>query len=179
MKNEDPLQIPHPKTNPDPDFMLEALLSNSLKVPGPNPSSCKIWKGSKKAAGYAGFCGLYVHRLVWELANKRTIPEGMYILHSRDCNKLCIEPEHLRLGTHQENLAEAGALGKMRGGKGRKQLGIAGARMIIRDHLRTGSSYTSLGRKYRVHANTVSYLLKGRTWRKKLYGHISKRKKSP
>lgn len=37
---------------------------------------------------------------------KGAIPDGLDVLHSCDV-KQCVNPEHLRVGTHQENIREA------------------------------------------------------------------------
>lgn len=54
------------------------------------------------------------HRLSYEL-HKGPIPDGLQILHSCDV-KNCINPDHLRVGTHSENMAEAADRGRMRSG---------------------------------------------------------------
>lgn len=60
---------------------------------------------------------VYSHRVAWFLANGR-IPEGMAVLHNCDIT-LCCNPKHLTLGTQQENMADAAARGRIRGGNQR------------------------------------------------------------
>jgi hypothetical protein len=50
-----------------------------------------------------------VHRYSYEL-HKGPISEGLHVLHECD-NKLCINPDHLRAGTHAENIRDAVARG--------------------------------------------------------------------
>jgi hypothetical protein len=76
--------------------------------------TCWIWHGTVTNHGYGqlsmglrGKCTfISSHRLSWILANKKDIPSGMEILHSCD-NKLCVNPNHLSVGTHQKNMQEA------------------------------------------------------------------------
>jgi len=68
--------------------------------------SCWVWTGKVSSNGYGYFQSFKkVHRLSYEL-HKGEIPKGKVIKHSCD-NKLCVNPEHLELGTYSENLKEA------------------------------------------------------------------------
>ena len=75
---------------------------------------CWEWIGGKFTSGY----GLYkvqgitsrVHRLSWEIHNG-TIPEGMCVCHSCD-NPPCVNPNHLWLGTSQENTQDKMSKGR-------------------------------------------------------------------
>lgn len=71
-----------------------------------NDNGCWIWKGWKNKDGYG--CTMIngreerIHRVAWEFWNNKKIPENMTIDHicfQRDC----INPEHLRLATWEEN----------------------------------------------------------------------------
>ena len=77
-------------------------------------NNCHIWKGAKCKAGYGVFkifeknnsknCRMFrSHRLIYELT-KGSINE-LFILHSCD-NPLCVNPDHLRPGTHAENMRD-------------------------------------------------------------------------
>ena len=69
---------------------------------------CMEWQGHLDTCGYGSvhFLGKIkgLHRLIWELV-KGIIPEGLQILHHCD-NPPCINPNHLFLGTHQDNMAD-------------------------------------------------------------------------
>lgn len=67
---------------------------------------CWIWTGSKNTGGHGQFtvCGkcITAHRVSYELYIG-PIPEGMWVLHKCD-NPPCQNPDHLFLGTRQDNV---------------------------------------------------------------------------
>lgn len=74
-------------------------------IPEPN-SGCWLWEGYIQPNGYSrpGAFGRYYlgHRLAYELA-KGPIPNGMQIDH-RCRIRCCVNPDHLRILTCQQNL---------------------------------------------------------------------------
>lgn len=70
---------------------------------------CWEWTGATKLGGY-GHIAPYkgstsAHRASY-MFHKGEIPAGMLVLHDCD-NRLCINPEHLRLGDHTDNQNDA------------------------------------------------------------------------
>ena len=61
--------------------------------------------------GYAHVDNQRLHRIAWEAFNAEPIPEGMVIMHTCD-NRACCNPEHLVLGTQQENIQDAQRKGR-------------------------------------------------------------------
>lgn len=84
-----------------------------------SPNGCWEWTGGRHGVGYGASRasmggGRYAHRAMFE-AVCGSIPKGMYVLHSCD-NRLCINPAHLFLGTHRDNIADMHAKNRQRGG---------------------------------------------------------------
>lgn len=80
-------------------------------------NGCWIWQRAKYPTGYGSVSlnrgGGYAHRLTWEIVNGRPIPAGLCICHHCDVPS-CVNPEHLFLGTHQENVHDAQRKGRRR-----------------------------------------------------------------
>jgi hypothetical protein len=71
-------------------------------------SECWLWTGAADNHGY-GNIGIEgktkkVHRAYWEEFNG-PIPEGVYVCHTCD-TPLCVNLEHLFLGTHSDNMLD-------------------------------------------------------------------------
>lgn len=76
---------------------------------GLSTQECWPWTGSKNPKGYGLLGPQYkpyrrAHRYVWFLANGE-IPKGLLVLHTCD-NPSCVNPDHLWLGTAQDNTTD-------------------------------------------------------------------------
>ena len=69
---------------------------------------CWLWLGPPNGSGYGQFrlAGKTygVHVISWRL-HRGEVPRGMRVLHSCDV-RLCVNPEHLWLGTQRDNLID-------------------------------------------------------------------------
>lgn len=76
-------------------------------------SDCWYWRGSHTNLGYGmfnGFGELRAHRAAWVMMNG-PIPKGMHVLHKCDV-RCCVNPDHLFLGTHTDNMRDMVAKGR-------------------------------------------------------------------
>lgn len=84
-------------------------------------AGCWNWKGHRNWLGYGVIRKdprpdqkkvLFAHRWSYE-AHKGPIPSGLHVMHSCD-NPACINPDHLSVGTHVDNMRDMAEKGRAR-----------------------------------------------------------------
>ena len=128
-----------------------------------NSEPCWIWTASRNKCGYGNFNvesgkgkefkSVLAHRVAWEIFFGE-IPHGLCVLHECD-NPPCVNPRHLRLGTHLENMIDAAKKGR----KGRSPLVVKKIRKLLGTMTQRKIAAT-LG----VTAQHVSDVATGKTW---------------
>ena len=91
----------------------------------PNQHGCKIWNGTKrKGYGKLTINGKLqsAHRASFSLFNG-PIPKTFVVCHKCDC-PACINPEHLFIGTHSENMLDMSQKGRGRNSKPEQYLPV-------------------------------------------------------
>lgn len=142
------------------------------------PTGCWIFAGYISHLGYGQ---LYAegrlelaHRWAWKLTHG-DIPDGLFVCHRCD-NKPCINPEHLFLGTTQDNTADKVAKGRCARTFG-EQNGYAKlteravaeirqrfARKSMPSHQKMRSNAKELAVEYGVCASHIRQIANGRAW---------------
>jgi hypothetical protein len=103
-----------------------------------DPSGCWLWTRERRYTAecrkrnglldYGAFWldGKYVtaHRAAYQLLTG-PIPDGLFVLHRCDIPG-CVNPDHLWLGTHADNMADMANKGRRRGGSRRELSGLSG-----------------------------------------------------
>jgi hypothetical protein len=82
---------------------------------------CWLWTGyTKNGYGRANFRNKkqLTHRISWQV-HKGEIPKGLFVCHSCDVRS-CVNPAHLFLGTHQDNMEDCKSKGRFSSGESHK-----------------------------------------------------------
>jgi hypothetical protein len=131
------------------------------KVKPDEASGCWHFSGSKDRLGYGtiGYDGKVIkaHRAAWMIANG-PIPPTLHVLHKCDTPS-CVNPDHLWLGTHDENMRDKVKKGRQtRAGRPKK------LSPEDRAHIQTSSEPgISLAARYGVSQSLISAVRKERT----------------
>lgn len=135
-------------------------------------TGCLIWMGKSTNGGY----GLYgttkygdrkknirAHRLAWELTHG-PIEDGPEVCHKCDVPP-CINPDHLFLGTHHENMKDMSAKGRAERGERHHNAKLTSDEVIkIVKEYENGASVEFLAIKYEVWDAAISRILTGKRW---------------
>ena len=87
---------------------LERFLNKVDKTS--NPNGCWEWTAFKNRNGYGRFTKFMAHRWAAEHIGNMTLG-NMYVCHKCD-NPSCVNPAHLFLGTHTDNMRDKMAKGR-------------------------------------------------------------------
>lgn len=101
---------------------------------------------------------IYAHRFSWTLTNG-PIPDNLAVLHRCDV-PLCVNPNHLFLGTLADNLADARAKGRLIDGKHLIKVSDAGIRDIQRRYVPRKNG-KQLAAEYGIHLVSLLRIVAG------------------
>lgn len=112
MRHHGATELPPREQHVAPRLVLDRFWS---KVADGAEDECWEWQASRGSTGYGQFAmwprGMVkAHRFAWELTNG-AIPPGMFVCHRCD-NPLCVNPGHLFLGSHDDNMRDMWTKGR-------------------------------------------------------------------
>lgn len=130
---------------------------------------CWIWTGCTTKDGYDRTTewpkSISTHRLMYKLVNGE-IPEGGHIMHLCD-NPPCINPNHLKLGNHLENMIDMTNKGRRISLPGElnpsAKLTLVKVRKI-REMLKQGIYAKEIAPAFGISMATVYHIKNGRIW---------------
>jgi len=98
-----------------------------------------------------------------------SLPDGLCVCHACD-NPRCVNPAHLFLGTHADNIADMHRKGRAhknhrRGGRHPSAKLTAAQVQAIRAMLAAGARQAAVGRLYGVNFRTIHLISHGKIWR--------------
>ena len=134
--------------------------------------SCWVWQaGIRKTGkdftyGQFSFNGYpeWAHRVSYMLF-KGVIPEGLNVCHSCDV-PLCVNPDHLFLGTQQDNIQDMLRKQRdaLRGERNPRSILRSQDIKIIRQMYARGLTHRFIASKFGVQRQTIGDVLNKRTW---------------
>lgn len=150
---------------------IERVMERIIK----RDNGCWEWQGGKNCkGGYGrikfGYDHHLVHRISYEYHYGK-IPDGMEICHHCD-NPICVNPEHLFLGTRSDNMRDMFAKGRHRPvngeNNGNSRLTQKQVDSIRKEYSKGDVSQRGLARKYSVTQGCIAGIICHRTWKESL-----------
>lgn len=153
--------------SPNPIGLVEKIVGVSTLerfmhyvFPMPKEIGCWMWTGSTNKQGYGqirfgGKLRLSTHVSLDLFSNG--LPDGMCALHKCD-TPLCVNPDHLFVGTQKDNMKDMSSKGRANGGS--RKMTIEQVK-TIRSSKQT---QTSIASEYGLTQSAVSRILNNKTW---------------
>lgn len=137
-------------------------------------AQCQEWTGFKDSDGYGKISvtlnakerPLSVHRVSW-MIHIGNIPEGMCICHHCD-NPACFRPEHLFLGTQQDNMDDKMNKKRHRTPKGESTWNVKITEFQAKEIFslkNSGITSHDLAKKYNTAASNIRQIWQKRSWK--------------
>lgn len=133
-------------------------------------TKCILWnKSLENGYGRRRVNGklVYAHRHAYE-QEYGPIPDGLIVRHECDV-RACIEPQHLRLGTHKQNAMDRVARGRQGDTRGEKngtaKLREKDVKQIRAEYAEGSTTQRKLAEKYGVKLYCIFAIVNYKTWK--------------
>lgn len=134
---------------------------------------CWLWTGSKTKGGYGRFYlggkrRVMATHMALLFYRGEVVPKGLYVCHTCD-NPSCVNPDHLWMGTLQDNNRDKMAKGRNVSPSGEQHgtaiLAESQVVAIREEYAAGGISKRMLSQKYGVSESTIGQVTRGEIWR--------------
>jgi hypothetical protein len=131
--------------------------------------TCWLWTAYVQQNGYGQVRinkkAYSAHRVSYMHHNKTEIPEGLCVCHSCDV-PACVNPDHLFLGTHQDNMDDRTKKGRAQKRDGDKCPTCKLTKEQVLEIAALFDTHTNLqlGKEYDISKSTISHIRTGRAW---------------
>jgi predicted XRE-type DNA-binding protein len=149
----------------DIEQLKKRFEAHTERIPGVD---CHIWMASvTRKGGHGRTFGfgrqMLAHRLAYQLY-RGPIPNGMLVCHRCDVPS-CVNPDHLFIGTHKDNIADCIQKDRRRDQRGEKNnLAKLTKQTVLSIRKANGSQY-EIARKFGVSRSNVGLIRQGKTWK--------------
>ena len=142
------------------------------RVQNGSPTECWEWKASRNPTGYGSYIVFIegkreqrAHRVAFFYATG-IAPAEKHVLHKCD-NRACCNPDHLYLGTHQQNMDDRWARNKnsIRGAAHPLAKLTETDVVSIRHQYSQGRGLSDLGREFNVSPQAIFAIVRRVTWK--------------
>lgn len=140
------------------------------KIKTNSENNCWEWNAGLFKSGYgqfglSGHKNCVAHRVSYELYNNKLIFNGLFVCHKCD-NRKCVNPHHLFLGTHQDNMNDMKNKNRQVSGENNPVSKLTWNKINkIRKSYGTGK-YTQckLAKIYSIDPTNISSIINNKTW---------------
>ena len=156
-------KIRHPTVPVTKEFLEELAVKDG--------TGCWLWPRAVSKNGY-GVLRIgkkegklwTLHRLSWTVW-KGPIPKGLCVLHRCDVRR-CFNPDHLFIGTHKDNMADAVSKGRVRHGEKHTDAVLTAEKVVeIRRRRKEGETACDLGDFFGISRQGVTDVVNRRNWK--------------
>jgi hypothetical protein len=134
---------------------------------------CWEWQGALDSYGYGTFNfqyepkrrkGILSHRISYFLTHGN-LPDHLLVCHHCD-NTKCVNPQHLFLGTHNDNRHDSIKKNRHCRGEGQHAHKLTEKQVIqVRQFYQEGMTYAAIGEKFGMTKTGIWAVVSGKTWK--------------
>jgi len=128
-------------------------------------TDCWLWIGSDNYR-YGTFWmdkPLKAHRVAWTIY-RGEIPNGLHVLHTCD-TPLCVNPSHLFLGTHRDNMRDMFSKGRRDTARGFRNGNAKLTDLQVHEIRSSVGSQRKIAARFKISQTTVGVIKRRKNWK--------------